>query len=72
VSVDALENFVVIDDDHLGSGYQWLYKLSRPTTIGALVLQVMQTDDVLKKYANDFSLVTMQKWYKALDKGNNY
>jgi hypothetical protein len=55
----------------LGSGYQWLLKLSRPATIGAVVPQVMQTDDVLKKYANDFSMATMQKWYKTLDKGNN-
>jgi hypothetical protein len=46
-----------------------LPKLSDPSTIGALVSNVMQSDSSLKNYATEFSLATMQKWFKGLSKG---
>jgi hypothetical protein len=70
-AVDTIPNFFIIEDEHLGSGYQWLPDLSRASTIGALFPQVMETDEVLKKYAKDFSLVTVQQWYKNLPKGKS-
>ena len=70
-SVDTIPNFLIIEDEHLGSGYQWLAQLSQGSTVGALVPQVMESNEVLKKYAAVFSMANMQKWYKTLSKGMN-
>jgi hypothetical protein len=65
--VEILENFYVIKKDLIENGL--FEELCDVKCVGALIEQVMDTNDDLKGYSKEFDFKTVQKWVSANVKG---